>query len=616
MPPLSFRRNLTLQVPVDKLWPFLADTDRINRAVGLPPVTYGDPSGDGLVRRATARLFGLVTLDWDEPPFEWVENRHYAVRRKFRGGPLAEAFVGARATGRDGGTALEIFADVTPRHAAGALFARLMVGRKSLDDLVKLARRMEQALLGRMADPFLRAAGRADVNRTLLATRIKTLHSRVDAKLLQRLSAHLQEAFDEKVVRMRAFELADLWEFDRLQTLKAFLHAAKAGLLDVSWDILCPNCRVVKAEFFTLSKFKNKAHCEVCRMDIGADLANNVEVRFTVNPSVRKASDQVYCIGGPHNTPHRRLQLPLTPGEPRTALLTLPRVRHYLAAMGVGKKLALVPDAAGPSRLEVVLRDGAPESAELRFKPGEVELVLRETGTKSPWVVLDEEPWTDKAATAALVTTLQDFRDLFSAEVLSAGEQVSVQSLALLFTDLKGSTALYERIGDAAAYALVRDHFVLLMDAVRTYRGAVVKTIGDAVMAAFTSGEDALRAALAIQKRVHDFNMTKMEGREDVIVKLGIHQGPAIAVNSNDKLDYFGTTVNVAARVQNESAGGDVVVSRSIYGLKDALGILERRRCRWEPFDVVLKGLSETFQLWRVWPDPSVKEADEDGGRV
>jgi adenylate cyclase len=258
--------------------------------------------------------------------------------------------------------------------------------------------------------------------------------------------------------------------------------------------------------------------------------------------------------------------------------------------------------------VEVSFSGGEPDHGEASFRPGEVELKLSSRGPGPLWIGLDDESWTDKAASAALVTTLQDFRDLFSSEVLSPGEEVAVRSLAIFFTDLKGSTALYERVGDAGAYALVRRHFMILMEAVRNYRGTVVKTIGDAVMAAFLSGEDALRAALAVQKRIHDYNQTQGAGQEMIIVKCGVHMGPLIAVNSNDKLDYFGTTVNVAARVQNESEGGDVVVSRSIHGLKDAQGILARRNCRAEPFQVALKGLSDKFQLWRVWPDPTAHE--------
>ncbi len=138
-------------------------------------------------------------------------------------------------------------------------------------------------------------------------------------------------------------------------------------------------------------------------------------------------------------------------------------------------------------------------------------------------------------------------------------------------TDLRGSTALYEAVGDAAAYSLVRDHFSLLAAIVRRHDGAVVKTIGDAVMAAFHLPEDALEAALEIQREVAGLNEDDGEG--PIVIKLGLHTGPCIAVTLNDRLDYFGTMVNLAARLQGESIGGDIVLSPAFA---DDVAVAER----------------------------------------
>ena len=154
---------------------------------------------------------------------------------------------------------------------------------------------------------------------------------------------------------------------------------------------------------------------------------------------------------------------------------------------------------------------------------------------------------------------MQAFRDMFSDQVLRPGDEIAVQRIALMFTDLRGSTALYESVGDAAAYALVRDHFALLAGIVRRHDGAVVKTIGDAVMAAFHLPDDALAAALEIQREVARFNDGAADG--PIVIKLGLHVGACIAVTLNDRLDYFGTMVNLAARLEGESAGGDIVLS-------------------------------------------------------
>ena len=141
--------------------------------------------------------------------------------------------------------------------------------------------------------------------------------------------------------------------------------------------------------------------------------------------------------------------------------------------------------------------------------------------------------------------------------MLRPGDEVAVRHVTLMFTDLRASTALYGRIGDARAYTLVRDHFAFLARLIREHDGAIVKTIGDAIMAAFANPADGVRAALAIQRAVGAFNAAH---GEVLAIKLGLHGGPCIAVTLNQRLDYFGTTANLAARLGSESRGEDVVL--------------------------------------------------------
>jgi len=167
--------------------------------------------------------------------------------------------------------------------------------------------------------------------------------------------------------------------------------------------------------------------------------------------------------------------------------------------------------------------------------------------------------------------------------------------VTLLFSDLKGSTALYDAIGDAAAYGLVREHFAYLAAIVREHDGAIVKTIGDAVMAAFHEPLQGLRAAIAMQERVAAFNAGH---NAPVVLKLGLHEGPCIAVNLNDRLDYFGGTVNLAARLQGESRGGDVVISAPLAAIAEAAAVMAGRRpC---PETARLRGLVEPVAFIRL----------------
>ena len=212
--------------------------------------------------------------------------------------------------------------------------------------------------------------------------------------------------------------------------------------------------------------------------------------------------------------------------------------------------------------------------------------------------VLERLAWDPHATTALHVTTMQEFRDLFAAEVLAPGQEIGVQSLGILFSDLKDSTALYECLGDARAYGWVQRHFTFLIDCITQHQGALVKTIGDAVMAVFPRPEAAVQAALEIEEKIGAFNR-EQHIDPPLVVKIGVHQGPVIAINANNRLDYFGRTVNIAARVQGESVGGDVVFTADLLRYMAVQQVLKGFPTP-RPFTAVLKGITGPMTLYRL----------------
>ena len=182
--------------------------------------------------------------------------------------------------------------------------------------------------------------------------------------------------------------------------------------------------------------------------------------------------------------------------------------------------------------------------------PGFVRLVNR---TRRPLTfIVEDRAWVQDALTADRITTLQTFRDLFASEALRPGDDVGIakhradvhrpQGLDRASTSRSAMPApiIWCATTSPFSRAIIREH-----------DGAIVKTIGDAVMAAFADPADAVRAAIAIQRRVAA--STPTHGGDAIVIKLGLHAGPCIAVTLNDRLDYFGSTVNLAARLQGES---------------------------------------------------------------
>jgi adenylate cyclase len=200
---------------------------------------------------------------------------------------------------------------------------------------------------------------------------------------------------------------------------------------------------------------------------------------------------------------------------------------------------------------------------------------------------------------AAVVSSIQEFRDLFSSEMLSLDETFSIESLGFLFTDIKGSTELYERLGDASAFALVKEHFRIMERIVKANNGAVVKTIGDAVMAVFVDPRDTLHSAVEMIEAFDDLE-TAQRLKNAIIIKVGVHYGPCIAVTSNDRLDYFGTTVNIAARVQALSDGRNIMASKALFGESGALEYLSGRHWSSDSFVTSLKGIRASHEVWKL----------------
>ena len=173
-----------------------------------------------------------------------------------------------------------------------------------------------------------------------------------------------------------------------------------------------------------------------------------------------------------------------------------------------------------------------------------------------------------------------------------------IRQVTILFTDLAGSTALYSQRGDSQAYSLVRQHFNLLFQIVDQHNGAVIKTIGDAIMAAFTSPNDGLKAAIAMQEEMQKFNQTFSAIDQQLILKVGVHSGACISVTLNERSDYFGTTVNTAARVEGLSQGNDIIFTESLLSYAEA--IVKTSNYQYQQSSANLKGLSEPITVFNM----------------
>src|SRR6266851_2327708 len=577
------------------LWPVIADTARFNEAARLPKYQVEDIlQADGRVLRLARASVGGIKLEWEERPYEWVRGHSFRQTRVFRKGPLRRFGPIVELHSEGSGTLLSYTLTGEPKGIVGAILFRLGFLEKGGAAIARLVKMATDYLAGERARLFDYAAPSLP----------KGAHRRVAAAVAQieagayghglatRLGEYLLSAPEVDLMRMRPLKLARDWAAEPRLVVELFLEATRIGLLRLSWDLLCPRCRGAKSSVAALDQLPKAAHCSSCNIGYDADFARNVELSFRPAPIVRELTVGEYCLNGPHATPHVVVQQILDPGEERVVAATLPAGPYRVRTLEPGGQVDIDHhEAAGfPS----IVAAGGTLTAGAPSPPGEIR--MRNQGSRDIGIVIESREWVADALTAHRATLLQAFRDLMPGQALRPDEDIAIDNVTLMFTDLAGSTALYERIGDGPAYHLVRDHFGFLAGTVRQHNGTLVKTIGDAVMEAFSAPADAVRAALAVQDTVRDFN-TK-QGEQAITIKIGLHGGACIAVTMNDRLDYFGSTVNTAARLQGQSRGGDVVLSETLAADPAVAAILADRPRTAERAQ--LKGLAEPVLFERL----------------
>ncbi len=603
-----YRWQFDLESSPQQIWPFVADTNRFNRDTGVPSI--GMVADQGGLRNARRRLhlsaFG-IPVEWEEQPFEWVRPQRFGVVRRYSKGPISELRVRVEleplatiSSGNQAATGTRLVYEVwaKPKNLVGSLAIPVQIGVISARNFSRTIRDYDQlARHGRPAASESRGVRFASGGRErLLALSEKLVASGNDQEVVALLVDHLENADEFAAARMRPYELARFWNKPRRQVLETCLCATRAGILDLQWNLMCPLCRGGNA-MKSLTEVDPKVHCPGCNIDFSVNLEQSVELTFRPNPAIRKVEAEMFCIGGPQVMPHVAAQQLLAPGGARTIDLHLDYGRYRVRTMSIpGWQHLYAADHERPVRTIRATADGW-TSEELPINK-QSELQFENATDEEQLFILERTAWSDEAATAAEVTALQVFRDLFATEALRPGEQISVGTLTVLFTDLKNSTRMYREIGDATAFGHVMNHFDVLKEVIAEHGGALVKTIGDAVMAVFRQPAAALQAMLHAQQLLADSG-----NRHPLNLKAGLHVGPCIAVTLNERLDYFGSTVNLAARLEGQSTGQDIVISSAVYDDPEVRsflrqpgnGIVARR------FEIPLKGFDEEqFELWRI----------------
>lgn len=594
--PLIVERSFHVRASPDALWDIVTDTEALNRAAGLARLTIEPLKDDTAARFLVRTRLGGFPVEYEELPFEWVKPRRFAVRRRMRRGPVQELRMGFTLEPEAaGGTRVGLRLELDPKFGWMRPFLKVSAsgGLSDLEAQITAADRRLAAGASEAGDAFL--GSRPATESEALRSAGARLAGRLDPGLAKELVRIVRESNDFDLSRMRPYEIAERMKRPRREVLEGCLAGVRAGLLELRWELICPSCRTAAASMSSLAELEEHGACQLCDLSFGLDLDESVELVFSPAAAVRAVDKGPYCIGGPARTPHVLAQMVLAAGG--NGELEVP------AAPGIVRLFLRGGDA-----LRIEIRADAPPSLRLDAFPGAWpkpahvapagRVLIDNAGHPERHAKLEQTEGQRIGAPARDVAMLPAFRREFSTELLRRDMALKVARVALLFTDLTGSTALYAREGDARAFRLVLDHFDVLREVVERWGGTVVKTIGDAVMAAFPSDLDAVRAAWAALQGLEKFRSSD-PSRQRITLKLGVHAGPCYVVTANGTLDYFGQTVNVAARLQGEARPGELVLMESLAREAGGQGILVDHAL--SPAEAVtLKGVEGDVQIVRA----------------
>lgn len=473
------------------------------------------------------------------------------------------------------------------------------------------------------------------MNETNLTSRLNAIRAtdKFDSQVIDRFAEFITTAPDEELFHMSPLRYAEHASAAKETAVDLFLYATHAGILDFNWGVICPSCGAFLTKQSGLRWLDTKKRCTLCQLDTTSSIDEQIEIAFTVSPAIRSIRfhnveeleferDGFFTFFSTsvalHPEIHRIVYSSVQAGFRVPAISTHEIIRtfepnHYLLMVPTTHAVAHIPvnEVQAPREVEFeLLFDGqlVPEIKPLAPGEGTIRLHNR---TKQAVLLgllrdrrMEPTPPEQRAGslysltpylTAKELINSQTFRDLFRTESIPPAGGLEIKNLTLLFTDLKGSTAMYDRIGDFNAYALVREHFALLRGIVAARHGAIVKTMGDAIMASFSDPASALEAAIVMRHETQ-----KASSGEMLILKIGLHSGPCVAVETNEQLDYFGQTVNMASRVQAVAQAGEIVCTEAIYHAPHIAEAIENAGLHATQDQALLKGVGNPVTFYRL----------------
>ncbi len=570
-----FNWSIQLKASPKQLWPFVSDTNAIFRLMGFASVKKTQ-----LSRTAPKGFLGITNarmssyLHWEQEPFIWERPFRFGTNRNYKLGLFKNFRYLVDLIPTSEGTIVQTRFWITPQKSGTFSFLKFCFENILKRRFFRILKDYDYCTCKGML-PYEQNTPKKLVRGA--ESKIRSIQSILVEKtrrkrIINHLMEYIRKADDEALIRIHPFMLAEYWGEKKYAVLNVFLHAAKNNLLDFSWDVCCPNCKAPRNNFRKLKEARATLYCEECDLEYEMDFNKNTHLVFTVHPLIRNISGRHFSFGDPQSTPHKVSQHFLNIGESAYLKVKLEEGTYVFKSHMHEGELILHAREDGLDTISLVMDDDDFEGQEVNIstKPN---LTFVNNSSKKVVCFLEKQDWKEDATYASEVSSVHDFRTLFSREALKEGTSVKASGVTMLFTDIMNSTEFYQQEGDDMAIGRVMNHFKIIQSIVAEERGGIVKTIGDSVMAVFREPVSAIKAVERIQQI---FSGPGSLG-DSFKLKAGVHYGDCVAVNLNDRTDYFGTTVNIAARLVDAAKEKEVVISEEFYNHPDVKLYLNKK---------------------------------------
>lgn len=588
----------SFEQPVERVYHALANFDFVARFCGSP--TESDPEiknsekGPLMIQK---NMLGTFEQRW-----EWVENKMIISHQVYHSGIMHLLDFKANFSSLpDGSTEVKLSLGLLGISPFG-IFLRALAKKMNRDMVVYLKKNDEYYKAQDLGNytGFGRGVPKvSDEEISSLSSKWEKLCPNRD--VAHKIASFVLTAPEGSLSRINAFKMADAIGVDRMVLLEFLLEATTQGFFIMTWQILCPNCKQPTYKTSHLHDLDSPHNqCNMCNVTDNLTASKNVELVFSPAPLVRKIANKVFCATAPENQLHFASQHLLDPFEKKEFKIELPE--------GIYSFRLLEQNVIFQEHQDVIfnVRKDSQNFEYIFNKTDESELTLN---TEFKVTVENVYPQLSKfniirlsslddAVTIDRASSIQAYRNYFSLDAIPKNIELGVKVSAFLFTDIKNSTQMYSELGDSSAFSLVSAHFDILQKTIKANNGAIVKTIGDAVMGVFIRPLDAIKSMVEIQ---YAFIHLQKKEKSRIIVRMGAHSGASLLVRANHIVDYFGNAVNLTARISHESLGNDMTISESFYHDEEVLEFLNKiPNLKLESSVVKFKGILEDKLVYRI----------------